>query len=145
MKIYSISDYSIHETTQSIWDGWVASGNSKAQRFAPLPDPPEFEATTHTCEWGQGEWVVSQIPPPTRRVWQTAADFWESFTLPEQVAVSASDIPAVRALVVSLSVWQAEMWSDDPRVQAGFHALIQSGLLTSSRANEILHPPGLQP
>jgi hypothetical protein len=83
-------------------------------------------------------------PPPIRRVWQTAADFWAEFSQQEQVAVSASDIPAVRALVVSLSVWQAEMWSDDPRVQAGFHALIQSGLLTEERANEILHPPGLQ-
>lgn len=145
MIYYRLDDCSLHQIDPQTYAKWVADGNSKAQRFAPLPDPPEFDPATHTCEWGQGEWVVSQIPPPTRRVWQTAADFWESFTLPEQVAVSASDIPAVRALVVSLSVWQAEMWSDDARVQAGFHALIQSGLLTAERANEILHPPGLQP
>jgi hypothetical protein len=145
MRYYRLDDYSLHQIDPHTYAKWVADGNVKAQRYAPLPDPPEFDPATQTCEWGQGEWVVAQIPPPTRRVWQTAADFWASFTLPEQVAVSASDIPAVRALVVSLSVWQAEMWSDDPRVQAGFHALIQSGLLTEERANEILHPPGLQP
>lgn len=145
MTYYKIDDFTLHEISLATYARWVADGNSKAKRYAPLPHPPEFDPATHTCEWGQGEWVVSKIPQPTRRVWQTAADFWASFTLPEQVAVSASDIPAVRALVVSLSVWQAEMWSDDARVQAGFHALIQSGLLTEERANEILHPPGLQP
>lgn len=145
MTYYKIDDFTLHEIDPQTYAKWVADGNSKAQRYAPLPPAPVYDPATHTCEWGEGQWVVAPIPPPTRRVWQTAADFWASFTLPEQVAVSASDIPAVRALVVSLSVWQAEMWSDDARVQAGFHALIQSGLLTEERANEILHPPGLQP
>jgi len=145
MKIYNLTDYSIHETTPAIWDGWVASGNSKAQRYAPLPEPPEFDPATHTCEWGQGEWVVSKIPPPVRRVWETAGDFWEEFTAEEQLAISSSSAPEVQALVVSFSVWPAKMWSDDARVQAGFKALTQSGLLTKARANEILNPPGLQP
>jgi len=144
MIYYNTEDFSLHEINPEAYAGWVASGNQRAQRFAPVPAKPAYDPDTQTCEWGPGEWVVASIPPPTRRVWQTAADFWESFTAAEQVAVSASDIPAVRAIVVSLSVWQAEMWSDDPRVQAGFHALIQSGLLTDERANEILHPPGLQ-
>ncbi len=101
----------------------------------------------------QGGWVASDPPlpeppppplPPVRRVWATAADFWGEFNQEEQLVISISEIPAVRALIVSLSVWQAEMWSDDARVQAGFQALIASGLLTEARANEILNPPGLK-
>ena len=83
-------------------------------------------------------------PPPTRRVWSRAADFWASFTQREQLAVSASDIAEVRALVVTFTSWPAEIWSDDDRVQAGFRALRQSGLISEARANEILHPPGLK-
>jgi hypothetical protein len=85
------------------------------------------------------------IPTPTRRVWSSAAEFWASFTQLEQVAVSASNIAEVRALVVSLSVWRDELWSDDDRVQLGFQALIQSGLISEGRASEILNPPGLKP
>jgi hypothetical protein len=103
-----------HMTT---YGGWVA--------MPPEPEPPP-------------------PPPPIRRVWQTAADFWAEFSQQEQVDISISEIPAVRALVVSLSVWPAEMWSDDARVQAGFKALTQSGLLTKARANKILNPPGLK-
>lgn len=144
MKYYRLDDFSIHQIDSQTYAKWVADGNSKARRYAPLPEPPEFDPSTHTCDWGQGDWIVAPIPPPTRRVWASAADFWASFTLGEQVALSASDIPAVRALVVALSVWPAELWSDDPRVQAGFRALIQSSLLPEARASEILHPPGLQ-
>jgi hypothetical protein len=104
-----------HMTT---YGGWV--------EMPPEPEPPP-------------------PPPPIRRVWQTAADFLAEFSQQEQLEISISQIPAVRALVLSLSVWPSEMWSDDARVQAGFHALIESGLLTEQRANEILHPPGLQP
>lgn len=101
----------------------------------------------------QGGWIASDPPapipvepdPPVRRVWATAAHFWAEFSQEEQLAISISEIPAVRALVVSLSVWQAEMWSDDTRVQAGFQALIASGLISEWRANTILNPPGLLP
>lgn len=85
------------------------------------------------------------VPPPVRRIWKSAGDFWAEFTSAEQALISGSAVPAIRTLVVSLSVWQAEMWSDDPRVQAGFQALLDSGLLTFERANAILNPPGLIP
>lgn len=145
MTAYNTADYSIHEIDDTTWESWVASNHPKLQRYAPLPQKPLYDAATHTCEWGAGEWVVSLIPAPIRRVWATAADFWGEFTQSEQLVISISEIPAVRALVVSLSVWQAEMWSDDQRVQAGFQALIASGLLTEARANAILNPPGLLP
>lgn len=85
------------------------------------------------------------VPPPVRRVWESAGDFWAEFTHAEQSLISSSSIPEIRALVVSLSVWQAEMWSDDQRVQAGFQTLIASGILTEARAHAILNPPGLLP
>lgn len=84
-------------------------------------------------------------PPPIRRVWQTAADFLAEFSHQEQLEISISQIPAVRALVLSLSVWPSEMWSDDERVQSGFRALIASGLISEARAKQILNPPGLKP
>jgi hypothetical protein len=145
MTAYHTTDYSIHEIDDATWASWVSTDHPKAHRYAPVPQQPSYDATTHTCEWGAGEWVVLPIPAPTRRVWATAADFWGEFTQSEQLVISISEIPAVRALVVSLSVWQAEMWSDDQRVQAGFQALIASGLLTEARANAILNPPGLLP
>lgn len=145
MTAYHTTEYSIHEIDDATWASWVSTDHPKAHRYAPVPQKPLYDAATHTCEWGAGEWVVLPIPAPTRRVWATAADFWGEFTQSEQLVISISEIPAVRALVVSLSVWQAEMWSDDTRVQAGFQALIASGLLTASRANTILNPPGLLP
>lgn len=145
MTAYNTADYSLHEIADATWESWVASNHPKAQRYAPVPQKPLYDAVTHTCEWGAGEWEVSPIPAPIRRVWATAAEFWGEFTQSEQLVISISEIPAVRALVVSLSVWQAEMWSDDARVQAGFQALISSGLLTEARANAILNPPGLLP
>lgn len=145
MTAYNTTDYSIHEIDDATWASWVSTDHPKAHRYAPVPQKPLYDATTHTCEWGAGEWVVSPIPAPTSRVWATAADFWGEFNQEEQIVISISEIPAVRALVVSLSVWQAEIWSDDARVQAGFQALIASGLLTEARANAILNPPGLLP
>lgn len=142
MRYYRLDDYSIHQIDPHTYAKWVADGNSKAQRYAPLPDPPEFDPATQTCEWGEGAWVVAQIPPPTRRVWQTAAHFWNEFSQTEQVMLASSNIPQVQALVVALTIWPAEMWSDDARVQQGVGALVAANLLTKDRADALLHPPG---
>jgi hypothetical protein len=96
--------------------------------------------TTH------GGWVATDPPPekpvpkPTRKVWPTNAHFWAEFTPGEQVAIAARQEGPVRALLISFSVWPAEMWSDDERVVKAMQALVAVGAITPGRAEEILKP-----
>jgi len=142
MTAYHTTEYSIHEIDDATWASWVSTDHPKAHRYAPVPQQPSYDAATHTCEWGAGEWVVSPIPAPTRRVWASGGHLWGEFTDLERVSVAASEVPQIKALVLALAFWPDQVFSDDPRVQSGFAALVTTGLLSPQRANEILHPPG---
>lgn len=82
------------------------------------------------------------VPPPVRRVWESAGDFWAEFTHAEQASISVSAVPDIAALRSFVYMWRGEVWSDSPRVQGGITALIAANLLTAERAQEILNPPG---
>lgn len=82
------------------------------------------------------------VPPPVRRVWETAGDFWAEFTHAEQASISVSAVPDIAALRSFVYMWRGEVWSDSPRVQGGISALIAANLLTAERAQAILSPPG---
>ena len=82
------------------------------------------------------------VPPPVRRVWQSAGDFWAEFTPAEQASISVSAVPDIAALRSFVYMWRGEVWSDSPKVQGGITALIAANLLTAERAQEILSPPG---
>lgn len=99
----------------------------------------------------QGGWIASDPPapipvepdPPVRRVWPTGGHLWAEFTDTESVALAGSAVPEIKALVLSLAFWPDQVFSDDPRVQSGFAALVGTGLLSQQRADSLLHPPGL--
>ena len=82
------------------------------------------------------------VPPPVRRVWESAGDFWAEFTPEEQASISVSAVPDIAALRSFVYMWRGEVWSDSPRVQGGITALITANLLTTQRAQAILSPPG---
>lgn len=145
MTAYKTTDYSWHEIDDAVWASWVATDHPKAKRYSPVPQQPVYDAATHTCEWGAGEWVVSLIPEPVRRVWPTGGHLWGEFSDAERVSVAASAVPQIKALVLALAFWPDQVFSDDPRVQSGFAALVATGLISQTRADQILNPPGFHP
>ena len=73
-----------------------------------------------------------------RKVWATKAEFWEEFTEAEQLEIMGSTVAGIRLLDRQLLVWNGEVWSDDPRVQAGLSGLVAVGILTAERKAAIL-------
>jgi len=73
-----------------------------------------------------------------RKIWLTVADFWAEFSDAEKLAIAGSTIPGIRLLHEELRMWRGEVWSDDPKVQAGLSGLVAVGILTESRKTEIL-------
>jgi hypothetical protein len=101
-----------------------------------LPPPTEAELDA-TRAAAQAAWDALQVPP-ARKVWASGTDFWEAFSPAEQLAILTSQVDGIRLLDRQLVLWQGELWSDDPRVQAGLAALVQTGILTEERRGEIL-------
>ncbi len=100
----------------------------------PPPTEAELDATRAAA---QAAWDALQAPPG-RKVWASANDFWGAFSPTEQLAILTSQVDGIRLLDRQLVLWQGELWSDDPRVQAGLAALVQTGILTEARRAEIL-------
>lgn len=99
--------------------------------------PPTQQELDESRPAAEAAWLAAQAEPE-RKVWPTAAAFWQSFTSPEQLAILNSQIPEIRLLDRALVLWQGELWSDDARVQQGLGALVATGILTEARRDEIL-------
>ena len=105
--------------------------------------PSSYEAATqHAPEWVNGDWVVrdktaEEIAAVARKIWHTVADFWAEFSDAEKLAIADSTIPGIRLLHEELRMWRGEVWSDDPKVQAGLSGLVAVGILTEFRKTEI--------
>lgn len=100
----------------------------------PAPTQTELDATR---EGAQAAWDALQ-QPAARKVWPSAAAFWESFTPTEQLAILSSAVDEIRLLDRALVLWQGDLWSDDARVQQSLAALVAAGILTEERRAEIL-------
>lgn len=107
---------------------WSLSGDNYAtlQWIGP-GEPPTLEELE--AAWAQLE---------ARKIWHTVADFWAEFSDAEKLAIAGSTIPGIRLLHEELRMWRGEVWSDDPKVQAGLTGLVAVGILTESRKTEIL-------
>jgi hypothetical protein len=70
--------------------------------------------------------------------WPDAEAFVAEFTLPEMAAIGLSTEPTIAALRFLLSSWRSQVISDDPRVQAGLDALVQTAIISEQRRAEIL-------
>lgn len=107
--------------------------------------PPDGATVMPLATALEDGYKYAPTPPPVRRVWESAGDFWAEFTPAEQASISVSAVPDIAALRSFVYMWRGEVWSDSPRVQGGITALIAASLLTAERAQEILNPPGLIP
>ncbi len=84
--------------------------------------------------WQKGE----PTPEELRKVWRDGEAFLDSFTLQEQAMISLSNNPTIAALRLKMCARRSPIWSDDPLTQMGITALIEQGIITNERAEQIM-------
>jgi hypothetical protein len=141
---YDIQKFEIRDLPDSLYLGWIETNNPKKDYFQPVPEKPSFDPVYQKEPyWGLGQWLVEnkseeELAADTRKSWDNSSMFIQEFTLTEMAAISLSQDTTVAALRLLLSTWFGEVWSDDPRVQSGLSALINSGIINEARRDEIL-------
>lgn len=73
-----------------------------------------------------------------RKVWTSRVEFWNEFSMQEKIDIAASTNSMVRFFFAELTIWNGEVWSDDPRVQSGLDLLVSETVITNQRKQEIL-------
>ena len=73
-----------------------------------------------------------------RKVWNSRVEFWNAFTVQEKLAIASSTNDMVKYFFAELTIWNGEVWSDDPRVQQGLDLLVSEQIITSERKQQIL-------
>lgn len=73
-----------------------------------------------------------------RKVWNSRVEFWNTFTVQEKIAIASSTNDMVKYFFAELTIWNGEVWSDDPRVQQGLDLLVNEQIITSERKQQIL-------
>ena len=123
----------------ALYAQWVADGNPKADWWVLIPDPP-----TPNASWDGTQWVVPPPPPPPPL---SRLGFLSRFTDQELVNIevarqTAASVTDRATLTVLKESWMAANDIDvtDPRTIQGVGILVQAGLLTQARADEILAP-----
>jgi hypothetical protein len=141
---YDIQKFEIRDFPDPLYLSWIESDNPKKDYFQPVPEKPSFDPSLQKEPyWGLGQWVVEnkseeELAADARKSWDNSSMFVQEFTLTEMAAISLSQDTTVAALRLLLSTWFGEVWSDDPRVQSGLSALINSGIINEARRDEIL-------
>jgi hypothetical protein len=145
MATYYNSQTGITRDFDETWfNEMMEAGNPKVYGFVVRPDPPSHDsATQHPAEWVDGEWVIRDKTPEelaaeARKVWSNSASFWAEFTNAEKLAIITATTEGIILLREELRLWLGEVWSDDPRVQAGLDGLEAVGILTTERKAAIL-------
>jgi hypothetical protein len=108
-----------------------------AAGYIAAPPTPEYDSLTEQLSWIQGQWIIEPLEILSKR-WPAAEAFVAEFTLPEMAAIGLSTDPTIAALRFLLSSWRSQVISDDPRVQAGLDALVQTAIISEQRRAEIL-------
>lgn len=73
--------------------------------------------------------------------WSTPTDFLSEFTDSEKAAIDLSSDGVIAALRLELSTWGTYVSAADPRVIAGISRLVELGILTTERQQQILGTP----
>jgi hypothetical protein len=79
-------------------------------------------------------------PPIGPKKWENVQAFMGEFTMQQKAAIALSVDPTVAALRLELTTWFSEVHADDPRVQAGLDKLVELGIITESRKEQIVTP-----
>jgi hypothetical protein len=62
---YNISTFERRDIIDETMDGWINSGNPKANNWQLTPPEPEYNPETQILVWGNGEWLVENLTLPT--------------------------------------------------------------------------------
>lgn len=113
------------ESDQTIADnllrkGWVD--------VSPRPDP--------TAIFENGGWVIP--PKPDYKQWANVQYFMDEFTVEERAHIALSTDPMIASLRLTLTTWLSNVLSNDPRVSLGLSKLVEAGILTPERVQQIL-------
>jgi len=77
-------------------------------------------------------------PPPDYKIWSNAQAFMAEFSMPEKAQIALSTDPTIAALRLELSTWFSEVYANDPRVVTGLDKLVELGIITEARKQEII-------
>lgn len=122
--------------------------NNKVVTVRSMPYPPENPYTIEVpdeveCGWEkQGDsWVESAelIAARLRKKWKNVSEFVAEFTMEELGVIQLSQNPTIAALRYILSVWNGEIWNDDPRIVGGLSLMVAENIISAERKNEILN------
>ena len=138
MNYYWIpTEHKVVQLDATLYQTWVETNNPKANYYTPIPTPPASDYYYDGNEWVQ--YPPSPPPPLTRLA------FLSRFTDEELVGIevarqSAPTVEMRATLTVLKESWLAanEIDVTDPRTQQGVSILVQMGLLTQARMNQIL-------
>jgi hypothetical protein len=70
LNYYNITTNELVTLAPETLAGWAASGNPKANDYAPIPAKPSEDAT-----WGSGQWFTPSAPTYTAEEWTTEQGF----------------------------------------------------------------------
>lgn len=87
--------------------------------------------------------IASGIPfmsRETAKVWPNVQGFMGEFTMQEKAQIALSMEPTIAALRLELTTWLSEVHADDHRVQTGLDKLVELGIITETRKEQIVAP-----
>jgi len=113
-----------------IEDGFIANVSLADDSYVPADNQLlESEALQQGLTWK---------PHVSVKNWPNVQEFMAEFTMPEKAAVELATDAMIAALRFELSAWQSSVHADDPRVTAGMTKLVELGILTTERQQQIL-------
>ena len=84
-------------------------------------------------------WVDAEFEQQVKK-WRNVEAFMGEFEMPEKAQIALSMEPTIAALRLELTTWLSEVRADDPRVQTGLDKLVELGILTETRKEQIVTP-----
>lgn len=84
-------------------------------------------------------WQINSAPSPIDyKVWFNVQQFMAEFTMEEMAVIALSTDPTIAALRLQLTTWFSTIESNDIRVVTGLNKLVELGILSEERKNEII-------
>ncbi len=72
------------------------------------------------------------------KIWPSVEYFMKEFSMQEKAAIAISQDLVIAALRLDLTTWLSSVHADDARVQAGLNKLVELGILSEARKEEII-------
>jgi len=100
----------------------------------PAPNEAEMQATQAQA---LALWAAEQAANNVKQ-WPTVAEFWDEFSVPEQLDISASGDDLITLLRTNLAMWRGAVHANHPQIVQGVTYLRSVGILTEGRVAEVL-------